>query len=129
MSCLSHQWCPQCEQLIADMTCACRITCDRHGDVCTPVIPDGRHFVRYKYKEPHSEIGYFNQWPTGFYGRHAGDDPKSPPIWMTQKPGHPTKTPMEVFLGVRQTFEWRSPWVLRGSESIPEIDYTEGGGI
>mgnify|MGYP001588209158 CR=1 FL=1 len=128
MSCFSHQWCPQCEQLIADMTCACLISCDRHGDVCTPVIPDGTHEIRYKGKPPHSTLEYRNQW---IVGRYIVDYETRQSKWDACEPGHPTKTPWEV------EQEWRAAQAVKDQERrrVQAIERqallngTEGGGI
>ena len=127
MSCLSHQWCPQCEQLIADMSCACRVTCDRHGDVCTPLIPDGKHEVRYHGKTPHSTLAYRNGWIVGRFILKPGNVA----AWDECAPGHPTKSPAEV------EWEWRAKQAVddqerrrvQAIERSALLNGTEGGGI
>lgn len=133
MSCISEAWCPQCEQIVSDSICMCACVCDRHGQVCTRIIPDGRHPIRATRKEePHSEAEYRNNWRVGYYAWTGGMDWNGPPKWFTCEPGHPTKTPWEV-----EQERWNAQtkrenalrfdgvWIARGAEDR----LSEGAGI
>ena len=131
MTCISSAWCPQCEQIVSDTICMCACVCDRHGQVCTPVIPDGLHDVRQiGNSTPHTKREFRNGWEIGFYGWPPGRDfRKLPSVWITKEPGHPTKTPYEV----EQDYQDKQAIVYAERRRVQEIERNDqlncnGGG-
>lgn len=129
MTCISQAWCPQCEHIVADMTCMCACSCDRHGPVCTPVIPDGLHDIRYRGRSTfHTEQEYLNGWRVGSFilSYETGLS-----VWRKTEPGHPTKTPYEVEADQRaqQAVRDAETWRVRAIEQHDQLNCNGGGSI
>lgn len=126
MSCISRAWCPECRQMVSDSICMCARVCDIHGQVCTTVVPDGRHPVRAtRQKTPPTEVEYRNGWEVGYYAWPGGRSWDLPPIWYTREPGHPTKSPQQL---QREDFEEKARAARTQWESVFEVRQ-DGGGI
>ncbi len=97
MSCIGDAWCPQCEQIVYEGCCMCALVCDKHGPVCTTVVPDGVHQRRMHRQEPSQLMEYRNGWCVGWTLTLDGP-------WQRREPGHPTKSPRDI---------WREEWDKR----------------
>ncbi len=124
MSCRSSAWCPECKQVITDSICMCAGVCDIHGQICTPVVPDGKHPVRATGKTlPHTDVEYLNGWETGFWtwSKEGGNWS----VWMAREPGHPTKSPSDL---MRDEWAEKSRVARIQWEGIFDVR-SDGGGI
>ncbi len=128
MSCIGDAWCPQCEQIIYEGACMCALVCDRHGPVCTTVVPDGIHPRRMHRREPSQLMEYRNGWRVGWTLTMDGP-------WQRCEPGHPTKSAQEAWIEqwdkdqaqqqVRTTERFRVSVI----ETRDQLNCNGGGGI